>query len=345
MQNQEAAVAVAEYKAGPQRRYEIRRAIPEDLPAAFELVEEYFEAVQVQVRDSKAEFAKYLEDADSGIWLVFDREQPIGCIVLHPLSSMPGCGEVKRLYVRASYRKQGLADRLLGALETYARQLQYQWLYLDTKDDLDSAIRFYERNGYQRCERYNSNPQATIFMRKCIAGRSALPAGTGLAATDDRSKPVIRSFRPQDAAAFRQLNQEWITRYFRVEEKDSTTLENPSESILAPGGYIAMAFLNGEAVGCCALLRLEEANFEVAKMAVTPAAQGKGIGRKLLAQVIDEARRLGASRLYLETNSRLAPAIRLYESVGFRHVPVDRLTVSPYERANVYMELFLDRPY
>jgi len=42
-------------------------------------------------------------------------------------------------------------------------------MYLDTKDDLISAIKFYQRQGYEACERYNDNPQATMFMRKKLA--------------------------------------------------------------------------------------------------------------------------------------------------------------------------------
>ena len=81
--------------------------------------------------------------------------------------------------------------------------------------------------------------------------------------------------------------------------------------------------------------------FEVAKMAVTDAAQGLGIGRRLLQATIETARESGAARLFLETNSVLAPAIRLYESVGFRHVPAERRKVSPYARSDVQMELIL----
>jgi putative acetyltransferase len=94
-------------------------------------------------------------------------------------------------------------------------------------------------------------------------------------------------------------------------------------------------------VGCCALMAMGEGEFEVAKMAVTEAAQGLGIGRRLLEGVIAEARAAGARRLYLETNSKLTPAVRLYESVGFQHVPGERVVPSPYVRANVYMEMAL----
>jgi putative acetyltransferase len=73
---------------------------------------------------------------------------------------------------------------------------------------------------------------------------------------------------------------------------------------------------------------MNEKEFEVAKMAVEPAYQGVGIGRKLLHATIDEGRNAGAQRLYLETNHVLTPAIRLYESLGFKHLDAERIVPS-----------------
>jgi GNAT superfamily N-acetyltransferase len=84
---------------------------------------------------------------------------------------------------------------------------------------------------------------------------------------------------------------------------------------------------------------MEPEGFELAKMAVSEGLRGNGIGRKLLEHAITEARKLGASRLYLETNRKLANAIHLYESVGFEHVSPDQVIPSPYARANVFMEM------
>jgi GNAT superfamily N-acetyltransferase len=69
-----------------------------------------------------------------------------------------------------------------------------------------------------------------------------------------------------------------------------------------------------------------------------------GIGKKLLAHVIEYAQERGASRLYLETNSKLVNAIHVYESLGFRHLPPEQVHPSPYARADVYMELLLRPP-
>jgi GNAT superfamily N-acetyltransferase len=155
-----------------------------------------------------------------------------------------------------------------------------------------------------------------------------------------RAKQVaIREFEPGDEAAFRQLNEEWITRYFRIEAKDEESLYDPQANILTPGGRIVFADIDGRCVGCCALVRSGEGEFEVAKMAVTAECQGSGIGRKLLEAVVEAARSSGARRLYLETNHALTPAIRLYESVGFRPMPPGH--ESPYARADVFMEMLL----
>jgi GNAT superfamily N-acetyltransferase len=151
----------------------------------------------------------------------------------------------------------------------------------------------------------------------------------------------IRQFRPGDAAAFRRLNEEWITRYFRIEPKEQPILSDPQGAILDPGGRIFFATAGDRCVGCRALVRMKDKEFEVAKMSVEPEYQGAGIGRRLLQAVIDEGRSVGAQRLYLETNNVLTPAIRLYESVGFKHIDANRIIPSPYARADVYMELIL----
>jgi putative acetyltransferase len=156
-----------------------------------------------------------------------------------------------------------------------------------------------------------------------------------------RTALTIRDFQPGDEAAFRRLNEEWITRYFAVEPKDEKSFADPHSTILNSGGRIFLAFHEDEAVGCCALVFMSPGEFEVAKMAVTQSFQGAGIGRQLLERTIAEARAAGATRLYLETNHNLTPAIRLYKSLGFQPVPPERVVPSPYNRADVYMELQL----
>ena len=115
---------------------------------------------------------------------------------------------------------------------------------------------------------------------------------------------TIRDFVAGDEIAFRNLNEEWIRRYFAMEPKDEESLADPRETILSHGGRIFFAVRRGVTVGCCALLAMGPGEYEVAKMAVTESVRGAGVGRRLLETVIAEARAAGARRLYLETNQK-----------------------------------------
>ncbi|HLG94868.1 MAG TPA: GNAT family N-acetyltransferase [Bryobacteraceae bacterium] len=151
----------------------------------------------------------------------------------------------------------------------------------------------------------------------------------------------IREFMPGDAASFRRLNEEWIERHFAIEPKDEEVLSDPEGKILGRGGKIFLAVIGGQALGCCALVPLEDGEFEIAKMAVTESVRRAGIGRKLLLVAIAAARSMGGTHVWLETNHTMTPAIRLYESVGFRHIAPERFKPSLYARSDVQMEFKL----
>ena len=144
-----------------------------------------------------------------------------------------------------------------------------------------------------------------------------------------------------DGTAFRALNEEWIERYFTLEAKDRETLNDPENAILRKGGRIYQVHEKGAIVGCVALIPMGEGVFEVSKMAVSPSLRGRGIGRRLLEHTIAEARAMGATGLFLGSNSILKNAVHLYESVGFRHVPPEKLPEMHYARADVFMEMAL----
>ena len=155
-----------------------------------------------------------------------------------------------------------------------------------------------------------------------------------------QTQTEIREVQPgEDASAFRTLNEEWITRYFTLEDADRKTLGDPQGAVLAKGGHIYLAWQGSQAVGCVALVPMGDGVYELSKMAVTPALRGQGVGRGLILHVIEEARRLGATSLFLGSSTKLPAAVHLYESVGFRHVPAERVPPLPYARTDVFMEL------
>jgi GNAT superfamily N-acetyltransferase len=134
------------------------------------ILQEYYESVNVLVRDKPGAIQAIIDAPASGVWLAHLGEEVVGCVVLRRLEFMAKSGECKRLYVKPWARGRGIADKLLDAQEMYARSEGLEWIFLDSYDDLKTAIALYEKRGYAHCERYNDNPQATIFMRKKIAG-------------------------------------------------------------------------------------------------------------------------------------------------------------------------------
>jgi DNA-binding MarR family transcriptional regulator/N-acetylglutamate synthase-like GNAT family acetyltransferase len=146
----------------------------------------------------------------------------------------------------------------------------------------------------------------------------------------------VVDYKPEYQPAFKQLNEEWITQYFKMEETDYKSLDHPDDYILNKGGHILIALYNNEPVGACALIKMDNNMYELAKMAVSPKAKGKGIGFILGQAGIAKAKKLGAKKLYLESNTILKPAINLYHKLGFKKVTG---VPSPYERCNIQMML------
>ncbi len=149
----------------------------------------------------------------------------------------------------------------------------------------------------------------------------------------------IVDFEPRHAPAWKSLNEAWIGSLFAIEPSDAKVLDDPVGVVIAPGGRIFMAEdETGNPIGCAGLLALHDSHgggFEVIKMTVSEAARGTGLGRLLMDHCISEATAMGARRLYLETNSSLAPALSLYRASGFIDLaPND----TPYARADVFME-------
>jgi len=177
-------------------------------------------------------------------------------------------------------------------------------------------------------------PQVTEAVETLLAGRAdallAIIAAledalttTPLEALAAQATPKvlrIREFSDELASEFHDINAEWITSMFRLEDTDRQTLENPRASIIDAGGAILFVEARGLGiVGTCALQKTSATGFELTKMAVRPDARGLKAGEFLLNAIIDKAAALGADPLYLLTNSRCAAAIHLYEKLGFRH--------------------------
>ncbi len=153
---------------------------------------------------------------------------------------------------------------------------------------------------------------------------------------------IVRDYTPEDAAAFRDLNLAWVEKYFTVEAEDRAQLEDPQTHILDKGGAILIAELEGEAVGTVGLVPGHGPGvLELIKMSARSDIQGRGIGRALMEAAIAKSRDMGATKIWLETNTILDAALALYRKSGFRELTGDELTPTPYDRCNCQMVLDL----
>ena len=172
-------------------------------------------------------------------------------------------------------------------------------------------------------------------MNAATAEHATLPSRI-LASYDDGL--VIVTFDPAHRDEFRRLNIAWLTRYFRVEPIDERVLGNPETEILAPGGEILFALIDGAVVGTVALKAETDGAFELTKMAVDERCQGNGYGKRLLEAACALAKARGAERIILYSQRGLAAAVTMYFKYGFHELP---LTDARYSRCDIKMERVL----
>lgn len=217
--------------------------------------------------------------------------------------------------IRLSERGQAIQDRI-------------QAQYADVNAAVETALGETQHNIWKAIEEWEFLLEQKDLYKRVLSEKKL---------RESRNVQVV-DYRPEYKAAFKQLNEEWISTYFKMEESDYKSLDHPEDYILNKGGHIFLALYQGEPVGACALIKMENDTFELAKMAVSPKAQGLGIGWLLGNAAIDKARALQAKRVYLESNTVLKPAINLYHKLGFKKITG---VPSPYERCNIQMELVL----
>ena len=150
----------------------------------------------------------------------------------------------------------------------------------------------------------------------------------------------ILDYQPSFKEDFKNLNLEWITQFFKLEETDRALLDDPETHIIEKGGFIFFAKVDGKIVGTAALLRESNKLYEIAKMAVTPQYQGRHIGKLLLQKGIDKAKSVAAKQVYLTTSTKLKTSLEMYRTHGFREAPFDP-EMSVYEGSDVKMILNL----
>ncbi len=98
------------------------------------------------------------------------------------------------------------------------------------------------------------------------------------------------------------------------------TVAAPSAELRPPSGSFLTVRLDGRAIGCGAVRKLDETTAEIKRMWIDPAVRGRGVGRRLLAALESAAARLGCRLVRLDTSSHLPEALGLYRSTGYSEI-------------------------
>lgn len=157
--------------------------------------------------------------------------------------------------------------------------------------------------------------------------------------TTKQNEIQILEYKPKHHQRFKEINVQWITRNFVMEDIDEKVLNNPDEYILKNGGAILIATYNNEIVGTCALTNEGDNVCELTKMGVDEKYRGLKIGYLLGVATLEKAKALGAKKVILYSNTvHSANAINLYRKLGFKEVPLDNAL---WVRADIKMEVEL----
>lgn len=148
----------------------------------------------------------------------------------------------------------------------------------------------------------------------------------------------IVEYKPEHRQRFKEINEQWITRSYVMEEEDIKTVADPEGYVLKDGGKIFIALYRGYPVGTCAYLNIGDNVYEMIKMAVDEDYRGLKIGKQIGEESVQKIKELGAKKIILFSNTKnSATAIRLYYKLGFHEVS---LRTSEFIRADIRMELY-----
>jgi len=152
----------------------------------------------------------------------------------------------------------------------------------------------------------------------------------------------IVEYKPEYKENYKDLNYEWLKKYFEIEPSDEKILSDPKKEIIDKKGFIFFAIFEHKVVGTCTLIKHDDSSYELSKMCVTERYQGKGAGEKLIDGAISKAHQLGVEKIFLFTSSRLEAAFNLYKKKGFKIFDNHRALGSNYKRESIYMCLNLN---
>ena len=139
---------------------------------AIELFKEYAASLNISLAfqhfDEELKTVHQMYGAPEGLLLlVYDLNIPIACAAFRKIED-DTC-EVKRMYVKPTYRRHQIGDQLMNILISSAKSVGYKCMRLDTLNTMIPAIALYKKHGFNEREAYYFNPnENTVYMEKAL---------------------------------------------------------------------------------------------------------------------------------------------------------------------------------
>jgi N-acetylglutamate synthase-like GNAT family acetyltransferase len=147
-------------------------------------------------------------------------------------------------------------------------------------------------------------------------------------------------FEEKYRQAFIDFNTEWIVSNFgSLEEHDNEAFEKIDEEI-ENGAMIFFAVENEVPLACCMTKPMEGDTWEICKFGSNIRVQHKGAGNMVFKASMEWALKKGAKRLFIISNSKLKPALHIYEKYGFKEIKLDDYE---YARGDIAFEYVAEK--
>jgi putative acetyltransferase len=134
---------------------------------------------------------------------------------------------------------------------------------------------------------------------------------------------LVKAQSRRDVEHARELFKEyeaWLGINLCFQDFAKELADLPGEYV-PPDGRLLLAVENKKVAGCIALRKIGDGICEMKRLFMRPEFRGQGLGRKLVATIISEAREIGYERMRLDTlPGKMDQAIALYRSLGFKEI-------------------------
>ncbi len=284
--------------------------------------------ITLEQQPDLATIPHFYQKGNGNFWIALVDKTVVGTIALIDIGNQQIA--LRKMFVHKDFRGKefNVGQSLLDTAIQWMEKKKCTDVFLGTIELFVAAQKFYRKNGFEEIpkgdlpESFPPMKLDNTFFRKRIASADQIE---------------VLPYEEKHQSYFENLNRTWIEKYFWMEPIDFEVLQHPDKHIIEKGGEILMVALNKEIVGTVALKFVQPGVYEFTKMAVDEKFQAKGLGNELAKAAIAKAKKSGASKIILYSNTKLAPAIKLYRRLGFVEVPVD----GPYKRSDIKMELSL----